>query len=751
MRRLVYYMFCALLLTPAVLLTSAGNAQAEPALNAPESAAAGSDIEISVSGATSDKDFVTIVAPDTPEGKYEHYQYIRGKSSITLWVPEEPGKYEIRLLSGESGYSTLAARPIESTAVEASVKGPAEVAAGARFEISWTGPANSKDFITIVEKGAREGEYNQYQYPKNSRAGKPLSFNAPELPGQYELRYLSGNKRYTLASFPFTVSTVDAEVKAPQEVVAGASFAVEWSGPDNEQDFITIVPAEEPEGGYAQYKYVRSRQGPRKLQQVELTAPEVPGEYEVRYLSGREHLTLAAAAIMVKPTTASLVAPEEVVEGARFDVEWSGPDNEQDYITIVSPDQPEGETGSSYAYVAKRRGPRKQQVVTLTAPEESGDFEIRYITGGKRFTLAARPLKIVVPSAELDAPAQAAVNEVINVTWQGPGNQNDFVALVKPDSAENEMRHHASVRRGKTLRLDTPPEPGSYELRYVTGGKNKVLARRAIEITPSKVPGELAVIAEGEQSVRRLGPDTSVALILDASGSMLQREGAERRIEIAKKAVAQLLGGPLPEGTPFALRVFGHKEADSCRTDLEIPLAPLEVAAAENRVEAISAMNHAKTPIARSLELAKSDLEAAEGRRIVILVTDGEETCEGDPEAAIKSLAGSGFDTRVNIVGFAIDEFMLKETFQKWARLGNGKYFDAANAEQLEKSIVEAVEVPYEVLDADKKIVASGVVNGEAVSLLPGEYTVRVLSSPQNSIESVVVEPKKRRTLTVSS
>ena len=77
------------------------------------------------------------------------------------------------------------------------------------------------------------------------------------------------------------------------------------------------------------------------------------------------------------------------------------------------------------------------------------------------------------------------------------------------------------------------------------------------------------------------------------------------------------------------------------------------------------------------------DLADAKGLRTVILITDGEETCGGDPEAEIVSLRAQGFDVRVNIVGFAVDDTGLKETFQKWAKTGGGEYFDAANAEEL--------------------------------------------------------------------
>ena len=46
----------------------------------------------------------------------------------------------------------------------------------------------------------------------------------------------------------------------------------------------------------------------------------------------------------------------------------------------------------------------------------------------------------------------------------------------------------------------------------------------------------------------------------------------------------------------------------------------------------------------------------------------------------------SGIDVRVNIVGLAIDELMLRETFQQWARIGHGQYLDAKNSQELLRS-----------------------------------------------------------------
>ena len=77
-------------------------------------------------------------------------------------------------------------------------------------------------------------------------------------------------------------------------------------------------------------------------------------------------------------------------------------------------------------------------------------------------------------------------------------------------------------------------------------------------------------------------------IILDASGSMLQRQNGERRIEIARRTLARLVADTIPAGTGFALRVFGNREADACRSDLEIPLGPLDVAAASAVINAIT-------------------------------------------------------------------------------------------------------------------------------------------------------------------
>ena len=227
----------------------------------------------------------------------------------------------------------------------------------------------------------------------------------------------------------------------------------------------------------------------------------------------------------------------------------------------------------------------------------------------------------------------------------------------------------------------------------------------------------------------------AVELILDASGSMLQRMEGRRRIDIAHDALTSLVRETLPEGMPFAFRAFGLEE-DACRSELIIDLGPLDRESAAGAIEGVPAINLAKTAIADSLRAAADDLAESSAPRVVVLVTDGEETCEGDPEAAIEELRASGLDARVNIVGFAIDDAALAETFSAWAEAGGGTYYDARGAEALEQSIADALRPRFDItrtyLDGRTETVAR-VALGETVTVPAGNLTISPGSAASGS------------------
>ena len=231
---------------------------------------------------------------------------------------------------------------------------------------------------------------------------------------------------------------------------------------------------------------------------------------------------------------------------------------------------------------------------------------------------------------------------------------------------------------------------------------------------------------------------SAVALVLDASGSMLKRLQGKRRIDIAKQVLMQAVEEKIPAGTPLSLRVFGHKEVDSCRTDLELPLGPLDPAKAAQKIERVIAKNLARTPIADSLAAIEKDLKG-NTNAVVVLVTDGEETCDGDPAVVIQGLQDKGFDINLNIVGFAIDDPELDLEFARWAELGGGRYFGADDESGLQNAIQQALKVPFSVIDQNGETVTAGQVDGEGLNVEAGVYSVVISGKSPQSIENVII------------
>src|SRR5690606_14762571 len=150
----------------------------------------------------------------------------------------------------------------------------------------------------------------------------------------------------------------------------------------------------------------------------------------------------------------------------------------------------------------------------------------------------------------------------------------------------------------------------------------------------------------------------------------------------------------------------------------------LDRAEALGAVRAIEAKLLSQTAIADSLTLAADDLAAAAGARTVILITDGKESCGGDPAAAARALRESG-PVALAIVSLALDAEALA-TFESLAEQIDASYIDVTSYEALATAITEALVPAFEVYDLGGGLVAHGRV-GDTVELPMGTYRVRVL------------------------
>jgi hypothetical protein len=196
-----------------------------------------------------------------------------------------------------------------------------------------------------------------------------------------------------------------------------------------------------------------------------------------------------------------------------------------------------------------------------------------------------------------------------------------------------------------------------------------------------------------------------IELILDASGSMNAKlPDGQTRIDAAKKAVGTLVEN-LPPETQLAFRVYGHqspREKHDCNdTQLVVPFGPLsgnkrDIVA---KTKTIAAQGY--TPITKVITLAASDFaKDKSGERVIILVSDGKETCEGDPCTAARALHDVNVNLVIHTIGFAVDT-ATRYQLKCIANATGGSYFDAEDAGGLSKVLGQAavsgiakVEVP---------------------------------------------------------
>lgn len=240
----------------------------------------------------------------------------------------------------------------------------------------------------------------------------------------------------------------------------------------------------------------------------------------------------------------------------------------------------------------------------------------------------------------------------------------------------------------------------------------------------------------------------AVEIILDASWSMTRPFDGSTRFEAARQVMRDLVANSLPTGTPVALRIFGNVVGNyACRTDLMLPLATLDRPALDGILASAAPQFNANTPIAASLAQVSSDLAGAAGARLVVLLTDGEETCEGDPATEVQKLMDAGYNIQLNIVGLALEDAALKAEFARVAAIGGGGFYDAADPAGLATSLQAALRTPYRVLDASGAVVAVGQVGGAALSLPVGTYSVVLFTDPAQTFEQVVISDGAQLTL----
>jgi Ca-activated chloride channel family protein len=181
----------------------------------------------------------------------------------------------------------------------------------------------------------------------------------------------------------------------------------------------------------------------------------------------------------------------------------------------------------------------------------------------------------------------------------------------------------------------------------------------------------------------------NLIFIFDASGSMWGQVQGTAKIQIAKDVLTGLVRD-LPEGINVGLMAYGHRKKGDCN-DVEelVPLGVLDKDKIINKIQAINPKG--KTPITLSVKKTAEKLKNIEEETTIILVSDGKETCAGDPCALVRQLKESGVKFIMHVIGFDVTA-VEKEQLECMAKAGGGLYYEAKNAGELKTAAKKMVE-----------------------------------------------------------
>lgn len=154
--------------------------------------------------------------------------------------------------------------------------------------------------------------------------------------------------------------------------------------------------------------------------------------------------------------------------------------------------------------------------------------------------------------------------------------------------------------------------------------------------------------------------EVKILFVLDVSGSMNAEWDGKKRINAAQDILLNLADSLQIKypNVRFALRVFGAdypREQRNCKDSrLLVSFKDYSYSTLKNALQKL--VPRGMTPITYTLEKAAGDFPADSNLHTIILITDGEENCDGDPCKAAEKLMKKRISFRPFIVGMGVSE-----------------------------------------------------------------------------------------------
>ncbi|MBI2974292.1 MAG: VWA domain-containing protein [Deltaproteobacteria bacterium] len=263
-----------------------------------------------------------------------------------------------------------------------------------------------------------------------------------------------------------------------------------------------------------------------------------------------------------------------------------------------------------------------------------------------------------------------------------------FYSCKKPESKKNPVQQTIETPVMQMAEAPTQPPATLEKEQKAETEKNPEIKSEA-----SAVPATLNIIKTS----------VNTEIIIDASGSMNGPVGQTTKIEAIKSALKDILSTPLPPeitNRKIAVRTFGsqHPSEENNCSDTVLNLK-MDKNSTETILSSLGQITPQGTaPLAFTLENSYNDFtESGETvDNLIILITDGKESCNGDPKAAVERLHRSKASVIVDVIGFDVDQETQTE-LKELAKAGDGTFYLARSDVELATTLDQAISsnLPY--------------------------------------------------------
>jgi len=186
-----------------------------------------------------------------------------------------------------------------------------------------------------------------------------------------------------------------------------------------------------------------------------------------------------------------------------------------------------------------------------------------------------------------------------------------------------------------------------------------------------------------------------ILFILDFSGSMVEKINGTPKVDLMLQTMREILS-QIPPETSVGLRVYGHRMAvtpfDACRASSLInPIMPGNTSNIAMALDTVRPRG--MTPITFSLKQAvRNDFLGFNGKKHIILLTDGGENCDESPCKYAMELVQVRKDIFIDVIAFNIDNSEDLAQLECAALVTSGRFYNANTAAELAKSLQNSVK-----------------------------------------------------------